>query len=119
MRLGKDLGIYVTSEGRRIGWKDLEEIRDGVMIEVGLRMKGGGMKKKSTKIGNHWESLASNGESAGSEETEKFEGDETESDVMLQDVMNKAKMEGVPIHEMVETLAVLGAAGTGGDVALV
>ena len=29
MRLGKDLDIYMTSEGRRICWKDLEEIRDG------------------------------------------------------------------------------------------
>ena len=67
MGLGKDLDIKMTSEGRRIDWKDLEEIRDGVMIEVGLRMKGGGMKKKKTKTGNHWESLASGGESAGSE----------------------------------------------------
>ena len=29
MGLGKDLDIYMTSEGRRIDWKDLEEIRDG------------------------------------------------------------------------------------------
>ena len=75
-------------------------------LEMGR--KGGGMKKKSTKIGNHWESLASGGESTGSEETVKSEGDETESDVMLQDVMNKAKMERGRMHEMVETLAVLG-----------
>ena len=34
--------------------------------------------------------------------------DEAESDVMLQDVMNKAKMEGEPMHVMVETLAVPG-----------
>ena len=38
---------------------------------------------------------------------EKSEGDETESDVMLQDVMNEAKLEGWPMLEMVETLAVL------------
>ena len=30
------------------------------------------------------------------------------NDVVLQDVMNKAKMEGEPTHEMVETLAVPG-----------
>ena len=77
-----------------IGWKDLEEIRDGEMIEVGLRMKGGGKKKKGTKIGHQWESLASGGESTGSEETENSVGDETEKDAMLHDVMNKAKMEG-------------------------
>ena len=47
------------------------------MIEVGLRMKGGGMKKKKTKTENHWESLA------------------TENDVVLQDVMNKAKTEKI------------------------
>ena len=29
MRLGKDLDVYMTSEGRMIDWKDLEEIRDG------------------------------------------------------------------------------------------
>ena len=87
--------------------KTSKKLEMGRMVEVRLRMKGGGMKKKSTKIGNHWESLASGGESTGSEETEKSEGDETESDVMLQDVMNKAKMEGEPMHEMVETLAVL------------
>ena len=40
--------------------------------------------------------------------TEKSEGDETESGVVLQDVMNKAKMDLEPMHEMVETLAVLG-----------
>ena len=91
MGLGKDLDIYkdiyMTSEGRKIDWRDLGEIRDGGMIEVGLRMKGGGMKKK-TKTGNHWESLASGGESEGSQETEKSERDETEEDmtIVLEDV---------------------------------
>ena len=50
----------------------------GGMSEVGLRMRVGGMKKKKTKTGNHWESLARSGESTGSEETEKSDGDETE-----------------------------------------
>ena len=72
------------------------------------------MKKKKTKTGNHWESLASGGESEGSQS----ERDETEDDIVLQDVMNKAKMEGGrgggggredgrSMHEMLETLAVL------------
>ena len=73
----------------------LEKLEMGGTIEVGLRVKGGGMKKKKTKTGNHWESLASGGESEGSQETEKSERDETEDDIVLQDVMNKAKMEGV------------------------
>ena len=101
MRLGKDLDIYMTSEGRMIGWKDLEEIRDGEMIEVGLRMKGGGKKNKGTKSGNQWESLASGGESTRSEETENSMGDETENDADGRDVGGS------------------GAAGTGRDVALV
>ena len=63
--LGKDLYFFMTSEGRTIDWEDLGEIRDGGMIEVGLRMKGGGMKKKKTKTGNPCESLASGGESEG------------------------------------------------------
>ena len=69
MRLGKDLDLYVTSEGRKIDWGDLGKIQDGGMIEVGFRMKGGRMKRK-TKTGNHWESLASGGESEGLEERE-------------------------------------------------
>ena len=101
MRIEKNLDIYMTSEGKMIGWKDLEEIRDGEMVEVGLRMRGGGKKKKGTKIGNQWESLVSGGESTGSEETENSVGDETKNDAMLHDAMNKAKMEGGPMHEMV------------------
>ena len=50
----------------------------------------------------------SGGESTGSEETENSAGDETKKDAMLHEVMSKAKMEGGPMHEMVETLAVLG-----------
>ena len=42
--------------------KTSKKLEMGRMVEVRLRMKGGGMKKKSTKIGNHWESLASGGE---------------------------------------------------------
>ena len=83
----------------RFDWGDLGEIRDGGMIEVGLRMKGGGMKTKKTKTGNHWESQASGGESEGSQETEKSEREETEDDIVLQDVMNKAEMEGGPVQD--------------------
>ena len=54
-----------------------KKLEMGGMSEVGLRMRVGGMKKK-TKTGNHWESLARSGESTGSEETEKSDGDETE-----------------------------------------
>ena len=83
MRLGKDLDIFLTSEGRMIGWKDLEEIRDGVMIEVGLRMKGGG-KKKGTKNGNQWESLTGNDK--GIADTDKGEETiENESDTNKED----------------------------------
>ena len=53
-------------------------------------------EKKKTKTGNQWESLASGGESEGLQETEKSERDETEDDIVLQDVMNKAEMEGEP-----------------------
>ena len=78
------------------------------MVEIGLRMRGGGKKKRGTKIGNQWESLVSGGESTGSEETENSAGDETKNDATLHEVMSKAKMEGGPMHEMVETLVVLG-----------
>ena len=85
------------------------------MIEVGFRMKGGGMKRK-TKTGNHWESFTSGGESEGSEETERSGGhgieDMTE---VLENVFKKAKMEGVPMYEMIETLNT----GAGRDAALV
>ena len=49
-------------------------------------------------------------ESEGSEETERSGRDETEDDMaeVLKDVLNKAKMEGWPMYEMIETLAVLG-----------
>ena len=93
MRIEKSWDIYMTNEVKMIGWKDLEEIRNGVMVEVGLRMRGGGKKKKGTKIGNQWESLVSGGESMGSEETENSVRDETKNDAMLHEVMNKA-MEG-------------------------
>ena len=70
MGLGKDMDLNKTSEGMRIDWRDFGKVQDGGMIEVGFRMKGGGMKRK-TKTGNHWESLASGGESEGSEGTER------------------------------------------------
>ena len=78
------------------------------MAEIGLRMRGGGKMEKGTKVGNQWESLVSGGESTGSEETENSAGDETKNDATLHEVMSKAKMEGGPMHEMVDTLAVLG-----------
>ena len=98
----------MTNEGKVIGWRNLEEIRDGRMVEIELRMRGGGRKRKGTKIGNQRESLVSGGESMGSEETENSAGDETKNDATLHEVMSKAKMEGGLMHEMVETLAVLG-----------
>ena len=109
MGLGKDLDLYVTSEGRRIDWGDSGKVQDVWTIEVGFRMKGGGIKRK-TKIGNHWESLASGGESEGSEETERSRRDGMEEDMaeVLEDALNKAKVEGWLVYEMVETLAVLG-----------
>ena len=60
MGLGKDLDLNMTSEGRKIDWGDLGKIQGGGMIEVGFRMKGGGMKE-NTETGNHWQSLASGG----------------------------------------------------------
>ena len=86
----------MTSQGRRIDWRDLGKVQDGGMIEVGFRMKGGGVKRK-TKTGTHWESLASGGESEGSEETERSGRDGTEDDMyaeVLEDVLNKVKVEG-------------------------
>ena len=66
--------------------------------------------KRKTKTGNHWESLASGGESEGSEETERSGRDETEDDMaeVLEDFLNKAKMEGGPMYQMIEKLAVPG-----------
>ena len=67
-------------------------------MEVGLRMKGGGIERK-TKTGNHWESLASGGESEGSEGTERTGRDGTEDDLyveVLEDVKKKAKVDGRP-----------------------
>ena len=68
MRIEKRWDIYMTNEGKVIGWRDLEEIRDGRMVEIGLRMRGGGKKKKGTRSGNQRENLVSGGESTGSEE---------------------------------------------------
>ena len=42
MRIEKGWNIYMTNEEKVIGWRDLEEIRDGWMVEIGLRMIGGG-----------------------------------------------------------------------------
>ena len=56
MGLGKDLDLYMTSEGRRIDWGDLGKVQGGGTIDVGFGMKGGGMKRK-TNTGNHWESF--------------------------------------------------------------
>ena len=47
-------------------------------------------------------------ESTGSEETENSTGDEAKKDAVLHEIMSKAKVEGGPMHEMIETLAVLG-----------
>ena len=107
MRIEKRWDIFMTNDGKVIGWRDLEEIRDGWMVEIGLRMRGGG-KKKETRIGNQRDNLVSGGEGTGSEETEDSAGDESKKDAMLHEVMSKAKMEGGPMHEMIETLAVLG-----------
>ena len=95
MRIEKRWDIYMTNEGKVIGWRDFEEIRDGEMVEIGLRMRGGGKKKNG-------------GESSGSEETENSTGDEAKKDAVLHEIMSKAKVEGGPMHEMIETLAVLG-----------
>ena len=50
----------------------------------------------------------SGGESTGSEETENSTEDEAKKDAVLHEIMSKAKVEGGPMHEMIETLAVLG-----------
>ena len=108
MIIEKRWDVYMTSEGKVVGWRDLEEIRDGGTVEIGLRMRGGGKKKKGTRIGNQRGNLVSGGESTGSEETENSTEDEAKKDAMLHEMMSKAKVEGGPMHEMVETLAVLG-----------
>ena len=106
-RSEKRWDIYMTNEGKVVGGRDLEEIRDGRMVEIGLRMSGG-KKKKGTRSGNQRENLVSGGESTGSEETENSAGDEAKKDAVLHGIMSKAKVEGGPMHEMIETLAVLG-----------
>ena len=107
MKIEKRWDICMTNEGTVVGWRDLEEVRDGGMVEIGLRMRGGGKKKKWTS-GNQRENLVSGGESTGSEETENSTGDEAKKDAVLHEIMSKAKVEGGPMHEMIETLAVLG-----------
>ena len=65
----------MMNEGKRIDWRDLGNVQDGEVVEIGFRMKGGG--KKKTKTGNQWESLASGGES---ERTEESGNDGTEDE---------------------------------------
>ena len=44
----------MTNEGKVVGWRDLEEIRDGGVVEIGLRIEGrrkeeeGDEERKST-----------------------------------------------------------------------
>ena len=101
MKIEKRWDIYMTNEGKVVGWRDLEEVRDGGMVEIGLRMRGAGKKKKETRSGKQRENLVG-GESTGSEETENSTGDEAKKDAVF---MSKAKVEGGPMHEMIETLA--------------
>ena len=108
MRIDKTSDFYMRNEGKVVGWRDLEEIRDGGMVEIGLRMRGGGKKKKGMRSGNQRGNLVSGGESTGSEETENSTEDEAKKDAVLHEIMSKAKLEGGPMHEMIETLAVLG-----------
>ena len=61
MGLGRDTELYVMSEGRRVDWEGLGRIQAGRTVEMGLVTRGGGRKRK-TKNGNRWESLASGGE---------------------------------------------------------
>ena len=100
----------MTIERKDVGWRDFEEIRDGRMAEIGLGMRSGGKKKKKkgTRSGNQRGNLVSGGESTGSEETENSTEDEAKKDAVLHEIMSKAKVEGGPMHEMIETLAVLG-----------
>ena len=110
MKIEKRWDIYMTNEGKVVGWRDLEEVRDGERVEIGFRMRGGGKKKKKkgARSGNQRENLVSGGESTGSEETENSTGDEAKKDAVLHEIMSKAKVEGGPMHEMIETLAVVG-----------
>ena len=47
--VGTEKGPYMVCDGRRIQWRDLEEIEEGKMVEVVTEMKGGMSKKKSKK----------------------------------------------------------------------
>ena len=40
MRIEGSWDIYMTNEGKVIGWRDLEQMRDGEMVEIRLRMRG-------------------------------------------------------------------------------
>ena len=106
MEIGGDMWLYMMNEGKRIDWRDLGNVQDGGMVEIGFRMRGGG--KKKTKTGNQWESLASGG---GSERTEESGNDGTEDKretAVLEETLNGAEEDRELMHEMLETLAVLG-----------
>ena len=80
MRIEKRWDIYMTNEGKVVGWRDLEEVRDGGMVEIGLRMRGGGKKKKERGV--EINGGMSGGESTGSEETENSTEDEAKKDAV-------------------------------------
>ena len=45
MVLGKDMELYMTSEGNRIYWRGFGKIQEGGMVEIGFGMKGGARKR--------------------------------------------------------------------------
>ena len=110
MGLGRDTELYMMSEGRRVDWGGLGRIQAGGTVDMGLTMKGGRRKRK-TKNGNRWESLASGGESEESDGSGRDSLDEELYAEVLEETLSKAEEEGGPMHELVETLAVLGKEG--------
>ena len=105
MVIKESVEVYMMSEGSRVDWKDLGSVQADKVVELGLVMRGGG--KKKAKTGKQWEILASGGESEETDRTE-WRLEDGEYKAVLEEALKKAKEDGGPMDEMIETLAVLG-----------
>ena len=111
MRVEEGTGLYVSSEGRRLSWRELAGLKDGKMAEIMIELKGGTSKKKNKK--NPWNTPS---QSSGSEpEVIRTEtgGSSTEErdDGKLQEVLEKkvaeALKEGGVLDQLVDGFAVV------------
>ena len=51
MGLEEDTEVYMTHEGRKIGWRQLEEIQADGLVEMSVVMRDGGKKKEKEEEG--------------------------------------------------------------------